>query len=167
MAKFDIQEISDMSGLTIGQIEQAIHRFKMPVQEVRNGLAREFSELDAFNFCFIAEVRRLGSDWKIIAGSTALPYPFAEDLFEIRKIGFFLLTPMISRHGEDAPKMLDITPVKSKQITAQLRASKAVAGVVIDAGEIVRRIEIFVRRRQKMTRDSQAIAGTVIVRGQR
>jgi hypothetical protein len=167
MATFEIAEISDMSRLTTGQIEQTISRLKMPVEGVRNGLARQFSEMDAFHFCFIAEVRRLGIDWKIIVGSTATPWPIAENLFEIRKIGFYLLTPMIGRDGEDAPKMLDINPVKPKQITGDLRYSKAVAGVVIDAGEIVRRIEIFVRRRQKMTRDSQAITGTVMARGQR
>jgi hypothetical protein len=157
MATFDINEISEMSGLSIGQIEQAIHRGQLPVQgEGGRGHARQFSELDAFNFCLMAEVRRLGIDWKTIAGSTAFQFPIAENLFEIRKMGFFLLTPMVSRRGEDAPKMLDINPVKSKQITGDLRTSKAVSGVVIDAGEIVRRIEIFVRRRQKMTRDSQA-----------
>jgi ribosome-associated protein YbcJ (S4-like RNA binding protein) len=156
MATFDINEISEMSGLSIGQIEQAIHRGQLLLQgEGGRGHARQFSEVDAFHFCLIGELRRFGVDWKSIVGSTAFPWPIAEDLFEIRKMGPLLLTPMVSRRGEDAPKMLDINPVKSKQIMRELRDSGAVAGVVIDASEIVTRIEIFARRRKKLTRDSQ------------
>jgi hypothetical protein len=158
MATFDINEISEMSGLSIGQIEQAIHRGQLPVQgEGGRGHARQFSVADAFNFCFIAEVRRLGIDWKTIAGSTAFQWPIAEDVFEIRKTDFILLTPMLNRRTavQDAPKKFDITWVKPKQITGDLRASKSGACVLVDASEIVTRIEIFARRHKKLTRDSQ------------
>jgi hypothetical protein len=160
MATFEITEIREMSGLSIGQIEQAISRERLPVQgEGRRGHARQFSVADAFNFCVIGEMRRLGIEWKRIVGSTAFPWPIAgADVFEIRKTDFFLLTPMLRRHvvSKDAAKKLDITPVKPKQITGDLRASKAGAGILIDASEIAKRIEIFVRRRQKMTRDIPA-----------
>jgi hypothetical protein len=142
MTTFDIQEISDMSGLTIGQIEQAISRLKMPVQGVRNGLARQFSEVDAFNFCFIAEVRRLGIDWKRIIGSTAFPWP-VEDPFEIPKTELLLLTPMLDSRreaSEDAPKKLDISLVTPDDIAGHLRALKTGVGVVVDASEIAKRI---------------------------
>ena len=150
MRTFEIVEISFMSGLTIGQIEQAISRERMPVQgEIRKGHARQFSTVDAFNFCVIGEMRRLGIDWKRIIGSTAFPWPIA-DLFEIGKTEFFLLTPMLGNHrtaSEHAPKKLDISLITPEDMAGHLRAFKAGAGVLIDASEIAKRIDNFSRRR--------------------
>jgi hypothetical protein len=141
MTTFDIQEIRDMSGLTIGQIEQAISRGKLPVQDVRNGLARQFSVVDAFNFCVIGEMRRLGIDWKRVIGSTAFPWPVT-DVFEVDKQEFFLLTQMPDNHrraSEDV-KQWDINPVTPDEMLGYLRAYKARAGVVLDASEIAKHI---------------------------
>jgi hypothetical protein len=150
MRTFEITEISDMSGLSIPQIEQAISRGRLPVQgEAGPGRARQFSTTDAFNFCVIGEMRRLGIDWKRIIGSTAFPWPM-EDLFDIGKTEFFLLTPMLDNHrtgSEDAPKKLDINKVTPKDMAVHLRVVKAGAGVVLDASEITKRIEAFARRR--------------------
>jgi hypothetical protein len=133
MATFEIAEISEMSGLTNGQIEQAISRGKLPVQEVRNGLARQFSELDAFNFCLIAELRRLGIDWKRVIGSTAFSWP-DEDPFEIGKTEYLLLTPI------PESEKLDISLITLDDMAGALRVLKAGAGVVVDASEIAKRI---------------------------
>jgi hypothetical protein len=150
MRTFEIAEISQMSGLTIPQIEQAISRERVPVQgEIRKGHARQFSVADAFNFCIFGEMRRLGIDWKRIIGSTVFPWPI-EDLFEIGKTEFFLLTPMLGNHrtpSEDAPKKLDISLVTPEDMAGHLRAFKAGAGVLVDASEIAKRIGAFARRR--------------------
>jgi hypothetical protein len=148
MRNFEIAEISEMSGLSIPQIEQAISRERLPVQgEGGKGRPRQFSPSDAFTFCVIGEMRRLGIDWKRIIGSTAFPWPIA-DVFEIGKTEFFLLTPMLDSHRtEDVPKKLDISPVTLKSVARNLRELKTGAGVLIDASAIAKHIETFARRR--------------------
>jgi hypothetical protein len=148
MRNFEIAEISEMSGLSIPQIEQAISRERLPVQgEGRKGRPRQFSAADAFTFCVIGEMRRLGIDWKRIIGSTAFPWPIA-NVFEINKMEFFLLTPMLdNRRTASEPKSLDINLVTPQDMAADLRAFKAGAGVLIDASAIAKRIETFARRR--------------------
>ena len=131
-----------MSGLTIPQIEQAISRERLPVQgEGSPGRARKFSVVDAFDFCVIAEMRRLGVDWKRVIGSTAFPWPVT-DVFEVDRQEFFLLTPMPDNHrraSEDV-KQWDINPVTPDEMLGYLRAYKARAGVVLDASEIAKHI---------------------------
>jgi hypothetical protein len=143
---FEIAEIKEMSGLSIPQIEQAISRERLPVQgEGSPGRARQFSVADAFNFCVIGEMRRLGIDWKRVIGSTAMPWP-TEDVFEIDKQEFFLLTPMLGNHrtaSEDAPKNWEINLVPPDELLGYLRAYKARAAVVLDASEIAKHIETF------------------------
>jgi hypothetical protein len=138
MRTFEIAEISEMSRLSIPQIEQAISRERLPVQgEGRRGRPRQFSAADAFTFCVIGEMRRLGIDWRRIIGSTAFPWPIA-DVFEGE---FVLLTPMAN--GES----FDISPVTPDDMAGHLRTFKADAGVLIDASAIAKRIETFARRR--------------------
>jgi hypothetical protein len=150
MRSFEIAEIREMSGLSIPQIEQAISRERLPVQgEGRPGRPRQFSVADAFNFCVIGEMRRLGIDWKRVIGSTAFPWP-TTDVFEVDKQEFFLLTPMLDNHrtaSEDVPKKWDINRVTPDEMAGYLRAFKARAAVVLDASEIAKHIEIFARRR--------------------
>jgi hypothetical protein len=150
MTTFDIQEIRDMSGLTIGQIEQAISRGKLPVQDVRNGLARQFSVVDAFNFCVIGEMRRLGIDWKRVIGSTALPWPVT-DVFEVEKKEIFLLTPMHNNHrtASGDAKHWNIELIRPDEMLGYLRAYKARAGVVLDASKIAEHIDAFARDAEK------------------
>jgi hypothetical protein len=146
MRTFEIAEISEMSRLSIPQIEQAISRERLPVQgEGRRGRPRQFSAADAFTFCVIGEMRRLGIDWKRIIGSTAFPWPIAD---EIDKMEFLLLTPMLDNHRTASePKKLDINPVTPQEMAVDFRAFKAGAGVLIDARAIAKRIETFARRR--------------------
>jgi hypothetical protein len=135
MRTFEIAEISEMSGLSIPQIEQAISREELPVEG--KGRPRQFSVADAFTFCVIGEMRRLGIDWRIV-GSIAFPWPI-DDVFEIRKSEFLLLTPM-------ANGKFDISRVTQHDMAGHLRAFKAGAGVLIDASSIAKRIETFARR---------------------
>jgi hypothetical protein len=150
MRTFEIAEISEISGLSIPQIEQAISRERLPVQgEGGKGRPRQFSAADAFTFCVIGKMRRLGIDWQRIIGSTAFPWPIA-DVFEIDEMEFFLLTPMLDNHrtaSEDVPKKLDISLVTPQDMAGHLRAFKAGAGVLIDASAIAKRIKTFARRR--------------------
>jgi hypothetical protein len=138
MRNFDISEISEMSGLSVPQIEQAISREELRVQG--KGRPRQFLPADAFTFCVVGEMRRLGIDWRRIVGSTAFPWPI-DDVFEIRKNQFFLLTPMAN--GE----FFDISPVTLSESAHRLRALKAGAGVLIDRSSIAKRIDAFARRR--------------------
>ena len=104
--------------------------------------------MDAFDFCVIAEMRRLGVDWKRVIGSTAFPWPVT-DVFEVDRQEFFLLTPMPDNHrraSEDV-KQWDINPVTPDEMLGYLRAYKARSGVVLDASEIAKHIETFARRR--------------------
>jgi hypothetical protein len=134
MRTFDITEIRDMSGLTIGQIEQAISREKIFVQG--KGRPRQFLPEDAFTFCIIGEMRKLGVDWKRIVGSTAFPWPVSEVLEGDQ---FFLLTPL-------SDGSLDIIPTTVDEILRDLRAAKASGAILIDAAVIAKRIETFARK---------------------
>jgi hypothetical protein len=149
MRTFEIAEISEMSGLSIPQIEQAISRERLPVQGGGGkGRPRQFSAADAFIFCVIGEMRRLGIDWKRIIGSTAFPWPIA-DVFEIDEMEFFLLTPMLDNHrtaSEDVPKKWDISLATPQDMAGHLRAFKAGAGVLIDASAIAKRVQTVARR---------------------
>jgi|SRR6516165_4598382 hypothetical protein len=136
MRTFEIVEISNMSGLSIGQIEQAISREKLPVQG--KGRPRQFLRQDAFNFCLIGEMRKLGIDWKRIVGSTAIPWP-VPDVFELDGNHFLLLAPMPDGN-------LDMNITTADDILRDLRALKASGGILIDASVIAKRIEVFARR---------------------
>jgi hypothetical protein len=138
MRTFDIAQIAEMSGLTIPQIEAAISREKLQVQgKGERGRPRPFSAEDAFTFCVISEMRKLGVDWKRIVGSTAFPWPVSEVLDGDQ---FFLLTPL-------SDGSLDLNRTTPKKILNVLRKQyKASGAIVIDGGAIARRIEAFARR---------------------
>lgn len=139
MSTFGIAEIAKLSGLSIPQIEQAISREGMDVKG--KGRPRQFEQADAFNFCVIGEMRRLGIDWKrSIVGSTAFPWPIS-DAIEIKEPQFFLLTPL----GDGS---FDIDLVLPDQIERHLKSFKASAGILIDASAIAKRIEVFARKRR-------------------
>jgi hypothetical protein len=132
MRTFDIYEIAEMSDLTVGQIEQAISREQLPIEG--EGRPRKFTRGDAFTFCVIGEMRRLGIDWKKIIGSTRFPWPIAlASVFELDENQFFLLTPI--------KEYLDINLTTTGDILRDLRAFKAIGAILIDASVITRRIE--------------------------
>jgi len=139
MSTFEIAEIKRLSGLSIGTIEQAISREGIEVRG--RGRPRQFLDWDAFMFCLIGDLRRLGIDWKRIQGSTAFPWPI-DDLSEIDKIPFLLLTPTAD---DDA---FEVTPVMPGQIAKDLKSFNATAGILIDAIAIKKRIEVFARKRR-------------------
>jgi hypothetical protein len=139
MSTFGIAEIAKLSGLSIPQIEQAISRERMDVKG--KGRPRQFEQADAFNFCVIGAMRRLGIDWKrSIVGSTAFPWPIS-DAIEINEPQFFLLTPL-------ADGSFDIDLVFPDQIEKHLKSFKVSAGILIDASAIAKRIETFARKRR-------------------
>jgi hypothetical protein len=144
MSTFGIAEIAKLSGLSIRQVEQAISREGMQVKG--KGRPRQFETADAFNFCVIGAMRRLGIDWKrSVVGSTAFPWPIS-DAIEINE-EFFLLTPL------DDDGSFDIDLVRPKQIVERLKSFKTSAGILIDANAIAKRIETFARKRRwPMTR---------------
>jgi hypothetical protein len=145
MRTFELPEISQISGLSTGQIEQAISRNRLQLQgEGRPGRARQFSPMDAFMICILGELRRLGLDWKCIVGSTAFPWPI-DDLFKIDKMEFFLLTP-IPDQRRGVPKKFEISLVTPEDFAGHLRAYKAGAGVLIDASVIAKRIKAFAKQ---------------------
>jgi hypothetical protein len=137
MGTFEIAEITKLSGLSIPQIEQAISRERIEVRG--RGRPRQFLDWDAFMFCLIGDLRRLGIDWKRIQGSTAFPWPI-DDLSEIDN--FLLLTPTAD---DDA---FEVTPVMPDEIAKDLKSFNATAGILIDAIAIKKRIETFVRKRR-------------------
>ena len=137
MRTFGIAEIAELSRLSIPQIEQAISREGMDVKG--KGRPRQFEPADAFNFCVIGAMRRLGIDWKRVVGSTAFPWPIS-DPFEIKENHFVLLTLM-------ADDTFDIDIVAPNQIKKQLKTFKASAGILIDANAIAKHIETFARKR--------------------
>jgi hypothetical protein len=138
MSTFGIAEIAELSGLSIRQIEQAISREGMEVKG--KWRPRQFERADAFSFCVIGAMRRLGIDWKrSVVGSTAFPWPIS-DPFEINE-QFFLLTPL-------ADGSFDIDLVRPKRIVEHLKSVKASAGILIDANAIAKRIETFARKRR-------------------
>ena len=137
MRTFSITQIAEMSSLTIGQIEQAFSRHELSVRgKVGKNRAREFLAEDAFSFCIIGEMRKLGIDWKRIVGSTAHPWPVADVLDGNQ---FFLLTPMSDGY-------LDFSVTTASKILRNLRAYKASGAILIDGGAIARRIEAFAKR---------------------
>jgi hypothetical protein len=137
MRTFDIAQIAEMSGLSVPQIEAAISREKLPVQgKAEKGRARQFLAEDAFTFCIIGEMRKLGIDWKRIVGSTAFQWPIRDVLDGYQ---FFLLTPL----SDDS---LDITVTTAGKILRDLRSYKALGAILIDGGAIAKRIEAFARR---------------------
>ena len=138
MDTFGIAEIAELSGLTIPQIEQGISRERIEVRG--KGRPRQFLPRDAFTFCVIGEMRRLGIDWGRIEGSTAGPWPI-DDPFEIDRTLFLLLTP--ASNGS-----LDLTYVTHGQIAKHLKSFKASGGILIDASAIARRIETFARKQR-------------------
>src|SRR5262249_23674296 len=135
---FEIAEITELSGLSIPQIEQAISREGIEVRG--RGRPRQFLDWDAFMFCLIGDLRRLGIDWKRIQGSTAFPWPI-DDLSEIDKTHFLLLTPM----ADDA---FEVTPAMPDQIAKDLKSFNTTVGILIDASAIKKRIETFARKRR-------------------
>jgi hypothetical protein len=139
MRTFDITQISELSGLTTGQIEQAISREQLEVEG--QGRPRKFTANDAFTFCLIGELRALGLDWKRIVGSTSFPWPLdVADVFELDGNQFFLLRPISG--------YLDISLTTTDDILRDLRAFKASGAILIDASAIARRVEkTFARRR--------------------
>jgi hypothetical protein len=139
MSTFGIAEIAKLSGLSIRQVEQAISREGMQVKG--KGRPRQFETADAFNFCVIGAMRRLGIDWKrSVVGSTAFPWPIS-DAIEINE-EFFLLTPL------DDDGSFDIDLVRPKQIVERLKSFKTSAGILIDANAIAKRIETFAMKRR-------------------
>jgi hypothetical protein len=138
MGTFEIAEITKLSGLSIPQIEQAISRERIEVRG--RGRPRQFLDWDAFMFCLIGDLRRLGIDWKRIQGSTAFPWPI-DDLSEIDQTHFLLLTPT-------ADDTFEVTPVMPDEIAKDLKSFNATAGILIDAIAIKKRIETFVRKRR-------------------
>jgi hypothetical protein len=138
MSTFEIAEITKLSGLSIPQIEQAISRERIGVRG--RGRPRQFLDWDAFIFCLIGDLRRLGIDWKRIQGSTAFPWPI-DDLSEIDQTHFLLLTPT-------ADDTFEVTPVMPDEIAKDLKSFNATAGILIDAIAIKKRIETFARKRR-------------------
>jgi hypothetical protein len=138
MDTFGIAEIAELSGLTIPQIEQGISREGIEVRG--RGRPRRFLPRDAFIFCVIGEMRRLGIDWGRIEGSTAVPWPI-DDPFQIDRTQFLLLTPM-------ANGGLDPTYVTGAQIAKHLKSFKTSGGILINASAIAKRIETFARKRR-------------------
>jgi hypothetical protein len=136
---FEIAEITELSGLSIPQIEQAISREGIEVRG--RGRPRQFLDWDAFMFCLIGDLRHLGIDWKRIQGSTAFPWPI-DDLSEIDKTHFLLLTPTAD---DDA---FEVSPVMPDQIAKDLKSFNTTVGILIDAGAIKKRIETFARKRR-------------------
>lgn len=56
----DIHTISDLSGLSRGQINQLISRWSIDVYGRVYGTARDFTSADAFNFCIAGLASRIG-----------------------------------------------------------------------------------------------------------
>jgi len=140
MSTFEIGDITKLSGLSIPQIEQAISRERIDVRG--RGRPRQFLARDAFIFCLIGDLRnRLGIDWKRIRGSTAFPWPI-DDLSEIDKIQFLLLTPTADDHD------FDVNAVTRDEIGKDLKSFNTSVGILIDVMAIKKRIEIFARKRR-------------------
>jgi hypothetical protein len=132
MSTFGIAEIAKLSGLSIRQIEQAISREGMEVKG--KGRPRQFERADAFNFCVIGAMRRLGIDWKrSVVGSTAFPWPI-DDPSEIDKIQFLLLTPTADGDA------FDVNPVTRDEIAKDLKSCNTTVGILIDVSAIKKRI---------------------------
>jgi hypothetical protein len=139
MSTFGIAEIAKLSGLSISQVEQAISREGIDVQG--KGRPREFLAMDAIMFCLIGELRRrLGIDWRRIRGSTAFPWPI-DDLSEIDKTHFLLLTPTPGGG-------FNVSPATPDQITKNLKSFGATVGILIDVRAIKKRVETFSQKRR-------------------
>ena len=56
----DIHTLSDLSGLTRGQINQLVSRWSVAVHGQMRGTVRDFTSADAFNFCIAGLASRIG-----------------------------------------------------------------------------------------------------------
>jgi len=62
---FSIDEVADLSGLTVGQIEQAISRWGIGIwARPEPGLARRFLPADLFTLIAVSELLKLGLGWR-------------------------------------------------------------------------------------------------------
>lgn len=63
----DISSVSRISGLTRGQIDQAISRWAItPQSKSARGTARRFSPSDVFAFAIVGELKRIDLPWPVI-----------------------------------------------------------------------------------------------------